>query len=170
MFDQSLPLVLKNEGGYVNNPKDPGGETNKGITKAVYDAWRRKKGQPVQSVRLISDAEVHDIYKANYWDAVKGDNLPEGVNYVVFDGAVNSGPGQSVKWLQRALGVTDDGLIGPKTIAAANAFPDKKKLVDAICAQRLKFLQSLSTWSTFGRGWADRVNRVALQGRTWTST
>src|SRR6187401_363537 len=103
-FNKALQLVLAHEGGYVNHPKDPGGPTNKGITQRVYDMYRKDKGLNTRSVKNIDKAEISDIYKTRYWDMIKGDRLPDGIDYVVFDGAVNSGPGQSVKWLQRALG------------------------------------------------------------------
>jgi lysozyme family protein len=164
-FSFSLANVLQSEGGFSNDPKDPGGATNKGITQAVYDSYRSCNTQPLQSVRFISDAEVRAIYRANYWDAAKCDQLPAGVSYIVFDGSVNSGVSQSSKWLQRALGVDDDGQIGPKTLSAAAAVADKRKLIDAICDERLKFLQALPTWSHFGNGWKSRVASVRATGK-----
>ncbi len=107
-FDRCMPYILAHEGGYVNDLQDPGGETNFGIIRRVYDEYRRSKGLPVQSVKSITNAEVLDIYRSKYWDLFKGDDLPAGVSYVVFDSAVNSGVAQSVKWLQRALGITAD--------------------------------------------------------------
>jgi lysozyme family protein len=162
-FKTSLDKVLVHEGGFSNNPKDPGGATMKGVTQAVYDGFRAKNGLPKQSVKAISDAELQTIYKKQYWDAVKADELPPGVDYVVFDGAVNSGPSRSVKWLQQALGVTVDGVIGPATLrAAATSTPGP--LIDSICNRRLAFLQGLSTWPTFGKGWASRVAGVRRDG------
>lgn len=167
VFGQALAKVLLSEGGYSNDFRDNGGETNFGITHLVYDAWRHTHGEPLQSVKLISPEEVAGIYRANYWNAVQGDHLPAGVSYVVFDGAVNSGVSQSIKWLQRAVGAADDGQIGPKTIAAVGAFGDADALIDAICDQRLKFLQSLKTWPHFGKGWGARVASVRAQGKAW---
>lgn len=163
-FDAALAEVLKDEGGYVNHPKDPGGATNKGVTQRVYDAYRARVGLPQLAVRLIGQNEVEAIYRASYWDLAKCGQLPAGVSYVVFDGAVNSGVKQSVKWLQRALGVRDDGIIGPTTIAAAGA-ANPFSLIDKICDARLAFLKSLKTWSTFGRGWLKRVERVRMLGK-----
>lgn len=165
LFSQALAKVLVSEGGYVNDPKDPGGATNKGITQAVYDSWRVSRGLSSSPVKNISDAAVSMIYRERYWDAAKCDQLPAGVSYVVFDGAVNSGVSQSSKWLQRALGVIDDGQIGPKTIAAAKQYHDADQLIDAICDQRLKFLKSLKTWPHFGKGWSARVSSVRAAGK-----
>jgi lysozyme family protein len=171
---EALTRVLAHEGGYVNHPRIPGGPTNKGITQRVYDAYRRGKGLGAQSVQSISMKEVADIYDRQYWDAVKGDDLPAGIDYVLFDGAVNSGPKQSIIWLQRALGTAYkgrvDGTMGFTTIAAVNAENDLDALVDRICDQRLAFMRHLSTWPVFGRGWAARVAEVRSIGRAWAST
>src|SRR4051812_26899549 len=152
-FERSLTKVLQSEGGYSNNPKDPGGATMKGIIQRVYNDYRTRQNLPNQPVKLITDDEVAAIYRASYWDLAKCDQLPLGVSYVVFDGAVNSGVAQSVKWLQRALGVAVDGQIGPATIAAVNTYGDPGILVDTICDRRLAFLKALKTYSTFGKGW-----------------
>ena len=120
-FDECLALVLVHEGGYVNHPKDPGGETNRGVTRRVYDAYRKSVGKHVQSVRYISDAEVAAIYRRDYWDACAAPNLPRGVDYATFDGSVNSGVSRGVRWLQSALGIKADGKAGPATIANAVA-------------------------------------------------
>lgn len=169
-FERALTRVLAHEGGYVNHPSDPGGETNKGITKRVYDAYRERNGQPIQSVRNISQAEIAAIYKASYWDLAKCDQLPAGISYVVFDGAVNSGVSQSIKWLQRALGVVAvDGVIGNATIAAVQNYGNMDRLVDAICDRRLAFLKALKTWKVFGKGWASRVASVRATGKAWAA-
>lgn len=158
-FATCLRKVLVHEGGYVNHPKDPGGATNKGVIQRTYDAWRRSKGLPTQSVRNITDAEVEAIYRRDYWNKVSGDQLPRGVDYVTFDAGVNSGPSRGVKWLQRVLGVAQDGAAGPKTQAAANASNHRKTIVD-MCAARMSFLRGLGHWSTFGKGWTRRVSEV----------
>jgi lysozyme family protein len=150
-FAQALSVVLKHEGGYVNHPSDPGGETNYGITKAVA----QRSGYH-GDMRAIPLDVVGRIYKKDYWDAVRADELPAAVRYAVFDGAVNSGPGQAAKWLQRALGVADDGKIGPMTLAAAKA-QDPEALLRKMLAQRLRFMTGLSTFPAFGRGWARRI-------------
>lgn len=158
-FDEALSRVLVHEGGWSDHSRDPGGATMKGVTQRVYDGWRRRQGQGTRSVRQISSAEVKAIYKAQYWDAVRGDELPRGLDYCVLDAAVNSGAAQAGKWLQRALGVTADGQIGEATLAAL-AGRDSLALIDAMCERRLAMLRGLSTWPTFGKGWSRRVAEV----------
>ncbi len=156
-FESALSAVLRYEGGYSNHPDDPGGPTMKGIIQRVYDAYRRSKGQTTRSVKLLDDGELRDIYRTQYWDAVRADELPAGLDLLVFDGAVNSGPAQSAKWFQRALGVKDDGVIGDVTLQAARDCADKAGLIDKVCDRRLSMLRSLKTWPTFGKGWSARV-------------
>lgn len=151
-----LAFTLQFEGGYVNHPRDPGGETNKGVTKRVYDAYRARKGKPGQSVRNISDAELQEIYKRQYWDAVRGDELPAGVDACVFDNAVNSGQDRAIRQLQQVLGVKVDGNLGMATVDAAKAM-DAKKLVNALVDRRNTFLKGLGTFPTFGKGWMRRT-------------
>lgn len=163
-FDKAQALVLRYEGGYVNHPRDPGGPTNKGITQRTYDAWRVKRGDGPRDVRDITDAEVKAIYRANYWDEVRGDDLPPGVDLVVYDFAVNSGPSRAIRTLQAALGVAADGRIGDQTLAAIKAADDHDAIVADICARRLAFMRRLSMWSTFGKGWSARVANVQQNG------
>ena len=163
-FDDALKRVLVHEGGYVNHPADPGGATNKGVTQRVYDGWRRRHGKPVRSVKGITGDEVAAIYRQQYWDAIRADELPAGVDYCTFDAAVNSGPGQAAKWLQRALSVSDDGQIGEATLAAARS-QDAPKVINGSCDRRLSMLRGLRTFRTFGAGWTRRVadvRKVAL--------
>lgn len=166
-FLTAMPVVLVSEGGLVDNKKDPGGRTNKGVTQRVYNGWRRSQKLAIRDVALLEEVEAFTIYRANYWNAVRGDDLPTGVSYVIFDGAVNSGPMQAVKWLQRALGVKVDGHIGQATIQATLDHPDHDALIGAMCDQRLKFLQALKTWNTFGKGWKTRVYHVRERGQCW---
>ncbi|CAD5275162.1 Lysozyme family protein [Bosea sp. 62] len=169
-YARALSRVLVHEGGYADHPKDPGGATMKGVTQGVYDAYRKRRDEAKRSVRQITDAELQAIYRRQYWDVVKGDSLPEGVDYAVFDGAVNSGPSQAVKWLQRALGsVKVDGVIGEATLAAVEAYPDHDRLIALMLGRRLAFLQALRTWSTFGRGWSARVAQVKQIGQAWAT-
>lgn len=155
-FDRALRLVLAHEGGYVNHPKDPGGATNKGVTKAVYDRYRRSKGLEARSVKMITAAEVRDIYRRQYWDAIRGDEMPSGVDYALFDFAVNSGPGRAVQFLQRCIGAGVDGNIGMETIAKTNGMNSKNLIAD-LCSRRLSWMKTLKTWKTFGKGWNRRV-------------
>lgn len=172
-FKRSLAHILVHEGGYVNHPKDPGGATNFGVTQKVYDAFRSRKNLPKQHVKLITSAEVEEAYKFQYWDAVMADRLPEGVGYVVFDGAVNSGPKQSIKWLQRALGSlytgNVDGVMGALTLQAVAATNDMDALIGRIIDRREAFLRALKTWPTFGRGWLRRINQVEETGQAWAT-
>lgn len=168
-FDRSLAQVLVHEGGYVNHPKDPGGATNKGVTQATYDQFRRRHGQIAQSVKLITSREVGTIYKVNYWDKVRGDETPPGIDFATFDYGVNSGPSRSIKDLQRALNVPADGVFGPKTMGAVLK-ANTREVIKKLCARRLSFVQSLKIWSTFGRGWARRIASVEATALSWVST
>lgn len=172
-FDRALPHILVHEGGKVEHPKDPGGRTNQGITQRVYNAWRAKSNLPARDVYLIDSTEVAAIYRFQYWDAIKGDFLPEGVGYVVFDGAVNSGPKQSIKWLQRALGALYtgivDGVMGALTLDALAATSDMDALIGRIIERREAFLKALKTWPTFGRGWSRRIAEVKATGQAWAT-
>ncbi len=167
-FDECLKLVLVHEGLFSNHPSDPGGATMKGVTQRVYDGFRTSEGHPKRSVKELTDTELATIYRRQYWDSINGDDLPSGVDYVVFDGAVNSGVGQSIKWLQRALpGYKGpiDGDIGAGTLGAIAVETDIDDLIDRICDRRLAFLKALKTWGTFGRGWARRVEGVRAGGK-----
>lgn len=150
-FDTAFNTLLKHEGGFSDHPSDPGGKTRYGITEAVA----REAGYRGDMRELPIDLAKR-IYKTRYWDAVRADELPEAVRYAVFDAAVNSGPRQAILWLQRAVGVKDDGIIGPQTLAAVRA-ADPERLLRRILAQRLRFMTGLPNWPTFGRGWARRV-------------
>lgn len=166
-FDEALAAVLHHEGGFVNHPSDPGGMTNLGCTKKVWEEW---VGHQVdeQTMRNLKPADVAPLYKARYWDKVHGDELPAGVDYVVFDAAINSGPGRAVKWLQACVGVDPDGAIGPRTMAAVKA-ANPRQLVDDYNKRRLSFLSDLPTWGTFGKGWSRRAHEVADAGTKMTS-
>lgn len=157
-FEQCLALVLKHEGGFVNHPKDPGGMTNLGVTKKVYEEWI---GRPVDeaTMKSLGPQDVAPLYKKNYWDKIHGDDLPAGVDYACFDLAVNSGVGRAAKLLQKAVGVNPDGIIGPATMDAIKS-SDVRALATEICDLRLAFLQSLPTFGTFGKGWTRRVQEV----------
>ena len=157
-FPQCFALVLKNEGGYVDNPADPGGATNLGCTKATWEAW---VGHPVtkDDIKALTPNDVMPLYKAKYWDTIKGDDLPEGVDYAVFDFAINSGPSRAAKALQSVLSVTVDGQIGSATLRALET-ANPREVATAVCEARLAFLQSLPTYGTFGKGWSRRVAEV----------
>jgi lysozyme family protein len=156
-FERALPLVLKHEGGFANHPKDPGGATMKGVTLATFR--RYKPGASVADLKAISPAMLGRIYRDGYWNKVRGDDLPSGVDYAVFDFAVNSGPGRAAEYLQAISGVAPDGEIGPKTLAAV-AKLDPAAVINSLCNRRMAFLQRLKTWPTFKDGWTSRVADV----------
>jgi lysozyme family protein len=166
-FDPALAAVLHHEGGFVNHPSDPGGMTNLGVTKKVWEEW---VGHDVDesAMRALTPEIVGPMYKAKYWDKIKGDDLPSGVDYAVFDAAVNSGPGRAAKWLQSCVGVEPDGGIGPKTLAAVLSF-DPADLVEDYAKRRLSFLMDLPHWPTFGKGWGRRVAAVQTVASTMTA-
>ena len=157
-FDEALKAILHHEGGFVNHPKDPGGMTNLGVTKRV---WEEYVGHEVdeKAMRALTPADVDTLYRRKYWDKVRGDELPAGVDYAVFDAAINSGPGRASKWLQTAVGAVPDGAIGPGTLAKVEAM-EPAAIIEKYQATRLAFLQSLPTWDTFGKGWGRRVTEV----------
>jgi lysozyme family protein len=160
-FDAALVCVLQHEGGYVDHPLDPGGATNRGVTRATLAGVR---GRPVSKaeVMALSLAETAAIYRRLFWSAVRGDDLPAGVDLAVFDLAVNSGPRRAALALQKALGVVEDGTIGPLTLAACRSAP-AGSVVAAVSELRLGFLARLPTFATFGRGWRRRVEEVRRQ-------
>ena len=150
-----MSQIRKFEGGYVNHPRDPGGATNFGVTQAVYDEYRVSKKLSKRSVKQITEAEVDEIYLTRYARKVRYDDLPAGVDFATLDGAINSGVSRGAKWLQSALGVSSDGVVGAKTIAAATA-ADALRTIKDIYGKRTGFLRGLSTFSTFGKGWLSR--------------
>lgn len=157
-FERSLAYVLKHEGGYVDHPKDPGGRTNLGVTQATYEQWvERMVGEDEMKALTVND--VAPIYRSEYWDRVRGDALPLGVDYALFDFAVNSGVRRAVRTIQQIVGVHDDGLMGPFTIGAIKSV-DSADLIEDLCNARMAFLRDLPHWDTFGRGWTSRVNDV----------
>jgi lysozyme family protein len=167
-FPKALGFLLESEGGFVNDPRDPGGATDEGVTQHQYDLWRIANRLPTQTVSAIGQSEVEAIYKGWYWNPIDGDTLPSGVDYCVFDCAVNSGPHMAAKWLQQAAGVPADGQIGNVTISAVNA-ADPRRIIDGICSERLAFMQRLPTWSHFEKGWSSRVTSVGLNARSMVS-
>jgi lysozyme family protein len=157
-FEQCFALVLKNEGGYTDNLKDPGGATNLGCTKTTWEAF---VGHEVtkDDIKALTPTDVMPLYKANYWDKINGDSLPYGVDYAVFDFAINSGTGRAAKTLQSVLGVNQDGQIGAATLRALEE-ANIREIATRVCEARLAFLQGLPTWSNFGKGWGNRVSEV----------
>ncbi|TGP27244.1 MULTISPECIES: glycosyl hydrolase 108 family protein [unclassified Mesorhizobium] len=157
-FARSLALVLESEGGWSDKKADPGGATMKGVTLANFRRYVKADAGKA-GLKKITDEQVATVYRRFYWEAVRGSELPDGVDYAVFDFAVNSGPRQAARSLQAVLGVAQDGCVGPATLAAARAKP-AGAVIDTLCDARLAFLQRLSTWPTFGKGWSARVASV----------
>ena len=160
-YSKCLELILHHEGGYVNHPKDPGGETNLGVTKRVYEEWGGTKDMVDLTVE-----DVAPIYEKNYWGRTKCDDLPSGLDLCVFDFAVNAGPGRAAKYLQSMIGTTVDGGIGPNTLRAVGNYVEEVGLQAAIenyQANRQRYYEKLSTFETFGRGWTRRVDETTAE-------
>jgi lysozyme family protein len=157
-FDRAVAHVLSHEGGFVDHPRDPGGATNFGITRETL-SWARGRRASIDDIRLLTREEAISIYRRLYWDTVRADELPPGVDLAVFDLAVNSGPSRAIRMLQKALGVQADGIIGPVTLKAVWE-ADPSETIRRLSRARLGFLSRLATWSVFGRGWRRRVLAV----------
>ena len=149
-FDECLKMLLHHEGGYVNHPSDPGGETNLGVTKKVYQEWGGTK-----DMKDLTVEDVAPIYKKNYWDRCKCDDLESGVDWAVFDWAVNSGTGRAAKAIQKICGASQDGAIGPKTLALISK-QNTEYVIEEFGKIRQDFYESLKTFDTFGKGWTRR--------------
>lgn len=171
-FPACLADVLVHEGGYTADRRDPGnwtggkvgaGElkgTKKGIAAASY---------PHLDIKNLTDAKIGEIYEANYWRKIRGDELPAGVDLSAMDYSVNSGVSRSAKELQRVVGVTVDGRVGPATVLATKAM-DARTVIKGHCARRMSFLRSLAIWNTFGKGWSTRVANVEAKALSWVSS
>lgn len=167
-WDECFRLVIRHEGGYVNHKDDPGGMTNLGVTRRAWEAYT---GHPAseEDMRALTPLRVKTFYKTQYWDKVRGDNLPLGLDYVVYDFAVNSGVARASRMIQTLAGVEADGVIGPKSLAAIGSLPPPD-LIRSLCATRLAFLKSLPTWRVFGKGWGRRVNEVEAKALAMAKT
>lgn len=171
-FAPSLAHVLVHEGGYSNDPDDAGGATFQGITHDEYDAYRERKGEQPRDIRGITSDERDDIYRQQYWSSVRADELPAGIDYCVFDFAVNSGPPQAVKILQRSVGFVGsdvDGHIGMLTLEAVKK-SDQLVLISTYCEKRREFLRHLKNFPKFGGGWIRRVNEVEAVAKTMAAS
>ena len=166
-WDEALRHILKYEGGYVNHKDDPGGMTNLGVTKRVWEEWTGKPATEAD-MRSLTPEMVGPLYKTRYWDAVRGDDLPSGIDLCVFDAAVNAGVNRASKFLQQAVGVTADGQIGPKTVEATTAKP-ADEVVAKFCDLREAHYKSLPTFATFGKGWMRRLASVESEAQTLTA-
>jgi lysozyme family protein len=160
-FDKCLEMLLHHEGGYVNDVHDKGGMTNLGVTKRVYDKWIGRESTE-QEMRDLTPDDVAPIYKKNYWNRVKGDSLPSGLDWACFDWCVNSGSGRPAKAVQRAVGATQDGAIGNQTLGLI-AEKDPKFIIDYVYTVRQAFYESLDDYKHFGRGWSRRNTETLHQ-------
>jgi len=160
-WDKSFDLVIVNEGGFVDNKLDPGGATNWGCTQAV---WERYIGHQVtvDDMKALTKEDVKPLYKRNYWDAIHGDAIPSGLDYCLFDAAINNGVFRSSKWIQEIVGVFADGAIGNNTVAAI-AQLNPVTAINEFCDKRQAFLESLKTFPVFGKGWTKRVQEVRIR-------
>ena len=160
-WNNAFKLMLKSEGGFVNHPSDPGGMTNLGVTKATWENWVGRESDEAE-MRGLTPEKVEPLYKKKYFDAVRGDELPMGLDYLMFDFAVNAGAGRAIKTLQTAVGVTPDGGFGPMTMAAVQAV-DPNELIERFSQAKEDFYRSLTTFATFGKGWLNRVADVKVK-------
>jgi len=156
-FDRSFDILIGHEGGYVNNPADPGGETNFGISKAAH---------PNEDIRNMTLDRAKSIYRRDYWDKISGDKLPPKIAFLTFDAAVNSGVAQAAKWLQTTVGAVPDGFIGPKTLAKF-AITNTAEAARDMLQLRLAFMEQLPTYPVFGRGWRRRIITLAMQSASF---
>ena len=163
-FEKSLELVLQHEGGYINHPSDPGGRTNLGVTQRVWEDYVGHKVDE-QTMRNLTKELVAPLYRKEYWDAVHGDQLPSGADYLAFDFAVNAGAFRCIKTIQRALNITADGIIGPVTIKAIQG-ANAEDFINNFTNAKESFYRGLANFPTFGRGWLNRVaeSKKAAEG------
>jgi len=153
-FDRALAEILRHEGGYINDPHDPGGETNMGISKRSY---------PLEDIKNMTRERAAAIYRRDFWNAIRGDELPAGVDLAAFDAAVNSGPSRAAKWLQRAVAVKADGVVGSNTLAAVGR-ADAARTINRMLDDRLAWLHGLPTWERYRIGWSRRIGEVRSVG------
>ena len=176
-FDKCLEMLLKHEGGFTADTRDRGnqigdghgnqGSTMLGVTSKVYADWTGKPA-PIELMKTLTQEDVAPIYKKNYWDRCKCDELGSGLDWAVFDWAVNSGTKRVSKALQKACGAERDGVIGNKTLALANG-QDVKYMIEEISVMRQSFYESLRTFKTFGRGWTRRNKETTEQALSMAS-
>lgn len=179
-YEKAYAIEKRYEGGNIDHPRDPGGRTSRGVTQRVYSAYRKRKGQPTQDVFRADETEIAEIYRQQYADVVRFDDLPSGIDLVVFDGAINSGPKQSIKWIQAGLNamrqpsssspeLVVDGVMGLITLQAIETISDHDALIGKILDLRMSFLKRLRTWRDFGKGWTARVKNLRSIGQAWAS-
>jgi lysozyme family protein len=164
-FERALKVILRHEGGFVNHPRDPGGMTNLGVTRATWEGWTGKKASEAE-MRGLTHAKVAPVYRKNYWDKLRCDDLPPGLALCVFDFGVNAGPARAGRYLQRIAGAAQDGVVGPATIAAVKGLVGRVGEAEAVRQYqeaRRGYYRQLSTFATFGRGWLRRVDETETE-------
>lgn len=164
-FEHCLNVVLHHEGGFVNHPRDPGGMTNMGITRHTLEGWLGKSVDEAY-MKGLKPEDVKPIYEARYWNVIRASQMPPGIDLAVFDFAVNAGPRASVRLLQRVIGVSADGLVGPITLGAVKQFVAQsgaKPIIREHCELRREYYRSLDTFDVFGRGWLSRTDKIEKQ-------
>lgn len=164
-FTRSLAVILRHEGGFVNHPKDPGGMTNLGVTRATWEGWTGKKASEAD-MRALTPATVAPVYRKNYWDKLRCDDLPPALALCVFDFGVNAGPARAGRYLQRMVGAAEDGVVGDATIAAVSAWVARHTAAEAVLRYqeaRRGYYRQLGTFATFGRGWLRRVDETQAE-------
>lgn len=161
--------ILIYEGGYSNSPKDRGGPTFRGTTLAELSAYLGHEAT-IDELKSMTDLRIAAIYRGHFWKTINGDNLPAGVDLICFDGAVNCGPGHAAGWLQEALGVSADGVIGPATLRALADEKDDRALIDRIAEIRLRYYKSLSDFANWGHGWSNRLNACVVKAKFWVGS
>ena len=162
-YNRCLEMILHHEGGYVDHPDDPGGETNLGVTKKVYEAYCKKNGIRPKSMRDLEVLDVAPIYKTEYWDRVKGDDLHLALALCIFDFGVNAVTGRAAKFIQKIVGTAVDGGIGPNSLKKIDEYVEKHGIEDVVKtyqSDRQKYYEKLKHFKTFGRGWTRRVNET----------
>jgi len=160
-WNKSFDLVIVNEGGYVDNKLDPGGATNWGCTQAVWEGYIGHKVS-IDDMKALTKEDVKPLYKKRYWDAIHGDAIPSGLDYCLFDCAINSGVNRSAKIIQEIVGVFADGAIGNNTVSAITQL-NPITAINEFCDKRQAFLESLKTFPVFGKGWSKRVSEVRIR-------
>lgn len=166
-WDACFEKLIKHEGGYVSHPADPGGRTNLGVTQDVWEDWIDRAVSEAE-MKALTPNKIAPLYRELYWDRIKADKLPSGVDYLVFDAAVNSGVSRAAKWLQTTVGAVADGVIGEQTLKLV-MLTNPQMLIDKYSAIRLEFLKGRSTWPTFGKGWERRVEEVKTTANSFAA-
>lgn len=172
--DWAVTKILISEGGYVNHPEDDGGPTNKGITLATFRRYIKPKAT-ISDLKALTTAQAKDVYRQRFWNSIRADELPSGIDYAVFDFGVNSGPVRAIRYMQASLqhfGLYNggiDGKIGPKTLNGIRSV-DPSAFITFYCSARLEYLKGLSDWKAFGNGWENRITRVKADALSLVKT